>query len=508
VDSIQFFLSAEAPPSVMMSSTPAPRCVLISDEPLNHVSGSGVTMHSLFGAVPAADRFQVWDHPVLGPQADLAAHFFRQSAPPRPRTEELSGELKSALEAFSPEVIYCAAVSPHLLQLAWEVQRDFNCPLILHVMDDWPHWDTQHPHPSATCLLKNSWFERLCGAASRRVAISPLMAAEYESQTGFSWEVFHHSVDLEHYPFPASHPPANGRRFRIGYVGSLRQMFHGDCFEDLLEMLGDGRLPQADLTIHTHPHWAVEYQRAFGACPSIHFAAPVSQGDLPAALTGFDVLFLPLTFNPENNAITRLSLPTKLGEYVAARRPIVIYGPPDTASHRLLESWPLAFVQTERGKAGLAVTLKKAFESLTDQRTPKSLASHPVLAPFDRKKTVEAWTRLLASEAPPQSPHSTPAPILPSGYLPAESTWTVPAGINPTRLEIELCQTKAQVALVFQKGRTQKIPAAGPGCFSFPVEDSRLKITCAPAWKPRDLGLPGFEDAAPLAGYVRSWRWT
>jgi len=489
-------------------SITAPRCLLIGDEPLNHVSGSGVTTHSLFEAVAPSERFQIWDHPVLSPQADLAAHFLRHPAPSRPRAEELSRELENAIEAFSPDVVYCAAVSPHLLQLTWEIHRRFQCPLILHVMDDWPHWDTQHAHPSAMCLLKNSWFERLCSAAIHRVAISSLMAEEYESQTGYPWEVFHHSVRLEQYPIQPSRE--NRDHFRIGYVGSLRQMFHGDCFEDLLELLAEGRLPKADLTIHTAPHWAVEYQRAFGSCPQIHFAPPVPQQQLPSILTGFDVLFLPFTFHLENNAVTRLSLPTKLGEYLAAQRPMVVYGPPDTATHRLLESWPSAFVQTNRGKASLAATFEKAFAAASGNPSIESQTGHPVLENFHREKSVEAWTQLLRSSAasPVAVPSLRPAPILSSGYLPAKSTWAVPAGANPRRLEIDLCQTKAQVALVSQNGRQQKIPATSPGRFSLPVESSSLEIICAPSWKPSDLGLLGFENSPAMAGYVRSWRWT
>jgi hypothetical protein len=478
---------------------------LISDEPLNLISGTGVTMNSLFGAISPADRFQIWDHPVLSSQADLAAHFFRHPAPPGPRVEEISRVLQNSLDAFSPEVIYCAAVSPHLLQLTAEIHRHFQCPLILHVMDDWPHWDTQHAHPSATCFLKNSWFERLCAAATHRVAISPLMAQEYEAQTGYSWEVFHHSIDLENYSFRA--PQRDQKNFRIGYVGSLRQMFHGDCFEDLLELVAEGALPNVDLTIHTAPHWAVDYQRAFGSCSRIHFADPVTQAQLPATLAGFDALFLPLTFNAQNDAITRLSLPTKLGEYLAAQRPLVIYGPDDTSAHRLLESWPLAFVQSTRDKSKLAATFEKAFASL--RGTPaQSLVDHPVLEPFQRRKVVEAWNHLLRSFSTSPQPRSASTPILPSGYLPAASTWTVPVGTNPWRLEIELDQTRARLGLVSQNDRQQKSPAVSPGHFSFPVESSKLEITFAPSWKPGDLGLPGLDDLPPMAGYVRSWSWT
>jgi glycosyltransferase involved in cell wall biosynthesis len=466
-------------------------------------------MHSLFEAVPPAGRFQIWDHPVLSPQADLAAHFHRHPAPPRPRPDELAPELKTSLDAFLPDVLYCAAVSPHLLQLTWEIQRHFQCPLVLHVMDDWPHWDILHTHPSATCFLKNSWFERLGAAAVHRAAISPLMAQEYESQTGFPWEVFHHSIDLEHY---SSQPPPSVRKiFRIGYVGSLRRMFHGDCFEDLLELLAEKKLPNAELTIHTASVWAVDYQRAFGSGPQIHFAPPVTQAQLPAVLAGFDVLFLPLTFHVQNNAITRLSLPTKLGEYLAARRPIVIYGPPDTATHRVVQDWPLAFVQTNRDKAGLAATFAKAFANLQNNHSVESLIDHPVFNAFDRSKTVKAWTQLLRSTSASPGPASSScprlAPILPSGYLPAQSNWTVPAGAHPTGLEIELCQTKSQIALVSQHNRQRKIPAIRPGHFSLPVESSELEIVLAPSWKPRDLGLAGFDEAPPIAGYVRSWRW-
>ena len=47
---------------------------------------------------------------------------------------------------------------------------------------------------------------------------------------------------------------------------------------------------------------------------------------------------IPSSFNPQNHEDYRYSFPTKLPELIASGRPILSYGPPDTATNRLLNT--------------------------------------------------------------------------------------------------------------------------------------------------------------------------
>ena len=57
---------------------------------------------------------------------------------------------------------------------------------------------------------------------------------------------------------------------------------------------------------------------------------------------------IPSSFNSVNNENYRYSFPTKLPELIASGRPIISYGPSNTATNRLLEGYYLGTIINQR----------------------------------------------------------------------------------------------------------------------------------------------------------------
>ena len=57
---------------------------------------------------------------------------------------------------------------------------------------------------------------------------------------------------------------------------------------------------------------------------------PLAMEEMPRVQSEASVLFLPLAFDSPYPVVVRTSAPTKMGEYMAARRPVLVHAPPDS----------------------------------------------------------------------------------------------------------------------------------------------------------------------------------
>ncbi|RHK06303.1 hypothetical protein DW080_21420 [Bacteroides caccae] len=81
-------------------------------------------------------------------------------------------------------------------------------------------------------------------------------------------------------------------------------------------------------------------------------------------MKGYNSLFLPLGFSDESRRYVRLSMPTKLSEYLASGKPTILYCPEEIALAKYVISKQCAIVCTENNRE----KLKEAVVSLTDQK--------------------------------------------------------------------------------------------------------------------------------------------
>jgi glycosyltransferase involved in cell wall biosynthesis len=120
-------------------------------------------------------------------------------------------------------------------------------------------------------------------------------------------------------------------QFEIVYAGTSTSAV-AVPLQMLVDVVRSGKLEKqgidARFTLYTLPP-DEEWKRAHGwDHPAINVQGWLSQAELPRALQHADVLFLPFSFEETEKPWVSQSFPSKTADYVAAGRPILVFGPP------------------------------------------------------------------------------------------------------------------------------------------------------------------------------------
>ncbi len=121
--------------------------------------------------------------------------------------------------------------------------------------------------------------------------------------------------------------PAKPDEIRIVYTGSIYRA-HYDAFHNLFAAMKI--LDRPDLRLHVYtPHTEAKLKRRGIAGPVIYHE-PLGPRQIAHVQRQADILFLPLAFNSPFPKIIRTSAPGKLGDFLAAGRPILAHAPADS----------------------------------------------------------------------------------------------------------------------------------------------------------------------------------
>jgi glycosyltransferase involved in cell wall biosynthesis len=184
-------------------------------------------------------------------------------------------------------------------------------------------------------VLGNSFLRRfeplvLRGAAA---VIAPNEFLRDELKRRFSVEpvIIHNACDLSAYEDSRSstnHASGGDRDgVRIVYTGGVGTL-HFDAFRNLITAIK--RLSREGVRLHLYTSQPrAEIDGAGIRGPVVyHEHEPVSS--MPSIQQRADVLFLPLAFNSPYQEIVKTAAPGKMGEFLAARRPILVHAPHDS----------------------------------------------------------------------------------------------------------------------------------------------------------------------------------
>jgi glycosyltransferase involved in cell wall biosynthesis len=89
------------------------------------------------------------------------------------------------------------------------------------------------------------------------------------------------------------------------------------------------------------------------ACPGIVVSPAVEWNRMPSLLEAADVLLLPLDFDERSVRFLRLSMPTKISEYLASGRPVLAYAPRGSAAAEYARAHGWSLVVDERDPAAI-----------------------------------------------------------------------------------------------------------------------------------------------------------
>jgi glycosyltransferase involved in cell wall biosynthesis len=195
------------------------------------------------------------------------------------------------------------------------------------------------------------------------LAISEKMAEEYSRLYHKQFKAFMNCVDdlLLDKPFIE---PSLRKEVRFVYVGGT----HLNRWKSLLEIgkaIRELRTQQinAQLVIFSWISPGSEAEILKTMEPDIHFAGSLPKDQVAGVLDEADCLVHVESFDEAMRLYTRLSLSTKIPEYMGAGRPILFYGPSEIASCEYIKTSSAGWICSTQDQADLSGVVKQIIVS-------------------------------------------------------------------------------------------------------------------------------------------------
>jgi len=336
----------------------ASQTLVLADYPVGHASGFGETLYNLFDGFPSAKLWTAHPSHMAVATGKTRAESIKLPGPARPQwlpsgaslayypllkvkqfraAREAVRMLRDVVRNNSIKNLLVIPVSPWILSAALALHKQ--CPklnLVVYVMDDWQghHECFQLPYSRRRQRLLAEVIDR----ASVRFAVSREMAAHYEETFGKSWLVVHNGVadgELTHETSAA----LNSKQVLLAGDVNVFRFDAVMAFAAALERYNQRRGEAIALTVMGVV--AEEHRASLSALQAVKLLSRKSHAECLQAMKAADLLYLPLAFGKQSSRISLYSLPTKLPEYLASGKRVLVHAPQESAVFRVAERYDL-----------------------------------------------------------------------------------------------------------------------------------------------------------------------
>ncbi len=278
---------------------------------------------------------------------------------------KVSEEFLQWVKEYDPDIIYTQLSSIDYMQFVTKLVKKTKLPLAIHIMDDWPATLEQ---PG---LLFYYWkrridrmFRSLLNYSHVRMSICSQMSEEYFDRYKLDFIPFHNTVDVGKWFGVAKSNWGWEQRFTILYAGRIGRgtsesiLTVAQAVEKLAEQglrvtfqLQTKELPQKFAVAvkhlkHTVKNDFIDYEK------------------LPEKFSSVDLLILPMDFDQYNLKFIRLSMPTKVPEYLASGTPVLVFAPGETALAKYASDSKWGYVVSENCVDALAASIKHLYDHI------------------------------------------------------------------------------------------------------------------------------------------------
>jgi glycosyltransferase involved in cell wall biosynthesis len=160
-------------------------------------------------------------------------------------------------------------------------------------------------------------------------------------------------------------------------------------------MLGDPRIK-----LHLYTALTIDQLEARGISGPIVYHPHHAESEMPQIQRQADLLFLPLAFNSPYPDLIRTSATTKLGEYLAARRPILAHAPADSFVSWYFRRHECGMVVDELNTEKLAQALERIINDVGLQQRLATRAWEQAKSDFDIVTAQAVFAKLLKLDRP------------------------------------------------------------------------------------------------------------
>ena len=298
----------------------------------------------------------------------------------------ISDKLEKWIKDFAPDYIYSQLSNLELILFISELNKKLKIPVAIHILDDWPSTIGKNS------VFKSFWnskinhaFKSLMDNTSVFFSIGDAMSKEYYLRYGKNFIAFHNPVNLDFWGVSAKKSYQKNNPFTILYTGRIGNGIRS-CFFDMANaienLIPKGYEIELQLQLINTDESATELLKQYNF---IKFNEVIPYKDLPAKLSGADVLLLPNDFEEEIMPFLKYSIPTKASEYMISGTPVLVYADKNAAvtCHAVENKW--AYVVSERNNELLENAIADLYNNEELRQNLGTLARNFAQKEFDEK---------------------------------------------------------------------------------------------------------------------------
>lgn len=234
-----------------------------------------------------------------------------------------------------------------ILPAGYLASRLTRVPFYAYVFDHYSYREWDNP-------VARFWARRLerllMKGAAGIIAPNEILRDDLQRRFGVEATVIHNSFDMS--PYETDEPiHKESAEIRVVYTGAVYEAHFG-AFRNLMTAIRKLGRPGINLHLYTNqPDETLERENVRG--PIVKHPQE-SMTEMPRVQMEADILFLPLAFDSPYPDLVRTSATTKLGEYLASQRPVLVHAPRDSFVSWYFRHYECGVVVDEDDPARLA----------------------------------------------------------------------------------------------------------------------------------------------------------
>ncbi len=269
----------------------------------------------------------------------------------------LSPQFWQWVTEYDPEVIYSVLGSIRILDIVLTVSKKLSVPVVPHFMDDWPSTTYQNSLGQFfPRILLTSKLRSVLKRSPYRMAISELMAKEYNQRFGPRFSAFMNCIDTTIVDQSLSNNTDTLVLWYVGNVNNCRSNLLKDIAESALNLYKEGirikiKVFAGVVSRQIHDELVIP--------PVMSVEADFTDEHLKSVRKFADGFIHVDDFSAINMQYFRLSLSAKLPLYLSAGLPIFAYGPDSSGSIKYISNHDCGITVTERNLVLIKDSLRR-----------------------------------------------------------------------------------------------------------------------------------------------------
>ena len=275
---------------------------------------------------------------------------------------KVSKNIIKVIDNFGPEVIYTDIGGIKIIKLVNRLSKRYNIYIVPHFMDDW----------ISTTFTGSIWLKSarrsllvslkaLLENTKTGLCISQKMCDEYESKFNKKFLPLMNTIKLENFKINKNEKKDSANELVFTFMGGL----HVNRWKSLKELsealcsLSKDLSKKLILEIYTSQDNIEKFSKQF-KLEIVCFYKFINHEEACLKMQQTDFLVHVESFDETVIQFTRLSISTKIPEYLASGTPIIAIGPPNIASIEYLKDNNCAYVITNMNKCEIQKVLLSA----------------------------------------------------------------------------------------------------------------------------------------------------